>query len=436
MFSLHARRIGGIGAIQVWIVILLLIFPPYLVAAESSAPGGNVSLFPSSDTFVASGQAERHFANSDGLWLGYDRDGGFQVERTLIRFQLPVELQPGTALITSAKLSLYLGGFTPPNSAQMFVGAHSLTKNWPNDITWTKHLTLTLDSAHAVTTTVSSELKWYEWDIKQMVQGWVDNPAQNFGLLLLGDESQTQHERGFWSDNCSDTTCGSRPGLRPRLDIQYTSPPTRTSTPTSTPTRTPTQTPTSTRTPTGTPTHTLTPTRTPTNTATPTGTPTYTPIWTSTNTSTPTNTPTPTPTWTPTRTPTSTSTPTPTPYLALAFHSDPTGIVHEGDEIIYTILVSNRGESGLTGVVVTGSVPSNTIYIGVGGGVLPSRKLTDTVAWDVVEPLAPMAAVTRVYVVQVKTNTPIPTRTPTRTPTPTSTLTAARANVLSFRFKW
>jgi uncharacterized repeat protein (TIGR01451 family) len=306
MFSLRSRRQVWSGVFQLLTSISLLISSAYPAGAAAPTSGSNISLHPLSDTFVASGRADRNFANSSGLWLGYDQNGGFLVERTLIRFQLPAELQQGTTLVTSAKLYLYLGGVTPANSAPMLVGAHPLRNDWPADITWSGHLGLTWDSEHAVTKTVSSQLQWYEWDIQGLVQDWVDHPAQNFGLILLGDESAAQHERGFWSNDCSDSACGARPGLRPRLDIVYE--PRPTSTPTATPTATSTATP----------------------------------------------------------TPTATARPS---KLDLQFSTDPMGPVRPGDLITYTIGYRNTGGANLTRVVITGSVPGNTEVVREGGAI-------------------------------------------------------------------
>ena len=63
------------------------------------------------------------------------------------------------------------------------------------------------------------------------VQSWLDNPANNFGWLVLGDESAVLTAKRF------DTRESAIP---PVLTIQYTAP---TPTPTPTPTATPTPTP-------------------------------------------------------------------------------------------------------------------------------------------------------------------------------------------------
>ncbi len=61
----------------------------------------------------------------------------------------------------------------------------------------------------------------YTWSSSQMVadvQSWLDNPATNFGWLVLGDESESATAKRF------DTRESASP---PVLTIQYTPPPSR-----------------------------------------------------------------------------------------------------------------------------------------------------------------------------------------------------------------
>jgi glucose/arabinose dehydrogenase len=50
------------------------------------------------------------------------------------------------------------------------------------------------------------------------VQGWVNDPAGNFGWILLGDENTTKNARRFYSREAS----GSNPDLVPVLTVDYT----------------------------------------------------------------------------------------------------------------------------------------------------------------------------------------------------------------------
>src|SRR4029077_9529029 len=269
--------------------------------------------------------------------------------RGVIAFDIAGNIPPGST-ITAVSLSANMSR-TPTNTAYA-MELHKLLADWgegtshapgqegggapatPNDATWRHRFFDTIfwsTQGGDFSATVSASqmvggVGQYMWSSTQMVadvQGWLDNPASNFGwLMLAGDESLLISAKRF------DTRESTNP---PVLAITYTpsTSPTPTATPTATPTETakhtpsptPTATPTATATataiPSATPTATHTPTSTPTATATPIATATFTPTPTATPTATPTSThtptATPTATHTPTATPTATRTPTPTP---------------------------------------------------------------------------------------------------------------------------
>lgn len=237
--------------------------------------------------------------------------------------------------------------------------------------------------------------------------GWISQSISANGTVL-DSQHNTQHDMDIipsftWTDNSGTHTF---PGKNLTTDFggftgqqildngcAIPTPPTSTASNTSTntpvdPTDTPTDTPDPvTDTPTTTP---LPPTSTPSLTATntarirPTRTATNTPTNTSTTTLTPspTNTPepgvtptetnTPTNTATPTDTSTATSTPTNTPQApnlvdpkedSLLNDNDGNGVPSPGDVLLYTMTISNTGESAATGVVFSDSPDSNTSLV-------------------------------------------------------------------------
>jgi len=146
-----------------------------------------------------------------------------------------------------------------------------------------------------------------DFDVSAAVQKWVNNPSQNFGLIVRG-QSNVNKQYSFGSSE------SYKQEVRPYLEIRFIPPtPRPTATPTATQTSTPTATSTATPTPlptaTATPLPTMTPTSTMTATAQP---PTPLPV-TSTPTAAPTSTFTPLPTATPTATPSTMPSPTATP---------------------------------------------------------------------------------------------------------------------------
>jgi spore coat protein A, manganese oxidase len=207
-----------------------------------------------------------------------------ELRRGVLAFDIAGSVPAGST-ITSVTLTLNMSR-TPSNDARI-VELHRLQADWgegtsqasgqegagapatTNDATWRHRfynsIFWTTQGGDFFGTVSASQsvagIGSYAWTSAQMaadVQSWLDNPATNFGWLVLGDESAGATAKRF------DTRESATP---PVLTIQYT-----VSTPTPTPTVSPTATPTPTpsTTPTPTPTATASPTITPTPTASPT----------------------------------------------------------------------------------------------------------------------------------------------------------------------
>ena len=239
------------------------------------------------------------------------------IRHGLVRFDLgPL---PSGAFNVKATMHLYV---EQPGPAPVQMQAFQVLRGWSEEnASWRNATTSILWSTpgcaglgsdrvtmpfYSVEATPSTN--WVSFDVTELVNSWLVDPAENYGVLLVAKGNDPQQTYQFVSSENANVT------RRPRLVIGYSLPPTPTPTNTSTPTKTPTftmiwtptatHTPTPTSTPTWTPTHTATwtPTASPTNTAT------WTPTWT------PTNTPTLTVTWTPTSPPPPTATETNTAY--------------------------------------------------------------------------------------------------------------------------
>ncbi|MFB3787902.1 MAG: DNRLRE domain-containing protein [bacterium] len=185
--------------------------------------------------------------NADGLGTGLfvGRTARGQVRRALIRFDFG-SIPPGSA-IENAELDLTVSKTV---SASQPVTAHRLLMAWSEgtanapgeegggvragegDATW----------SHAVFSTIPWNTPGGDFDEKtsgtgsagsagsrtqitgtQMaadVQQWIDDPRQNSGWILLGNETDNATAKRFHSSN--DTSAGA--GRRPRLIIQYTPP--------------------------------------------------------------------------------------------------------------------------------------------------------------------------------------------------------------------
>ena len=257
----------------------------------SLASAGTVNINPSKDnTLYEYDPLDGDRSNALGFHFFAGETGMNELRRGVLAFDIAGNVPSGST-ITAVSLSVNMSR-TPTNTAYV-VELHKLLADWgegtsvapgeegdgapatPNDATWRHRFFDTIfwstqggDFSATVSASQSvGPLGHYMWSSAQMVadvQGWLDNPASNFGWLMLGDESTNLTAKRF------DTRESTSP---PVLAITYIGgTPTPTVTPTATATATPTAT--STVTPSATPTATATPTPTATATSTPSPTPT------------------------------------------------------------------------------------------------------------------------------------------------------------------
>jgi hypothetical protein len=180
-----------------------------------------------------------------------------ELRRGVLAFDIAGSIPPGSTII-AVTLSLNMSR-TLSNTART-TDLHKLLADWgegtsmapepegqgapatPGDATWRHRFFDTIFWAaqggdFSVTVSASQSVGpvgQYTWSSTQMVadvQSWLDNPASNFGWIVLGDEATPGSAKRF------DTRESASP---PVLTIEYISAPTPTPTPTPTATATPT----------------------------------------------------------------------------------------------------------------------------------------------------------------------------------------------------
>lgn len=179
---------------------------------------------------------------------------------SLLKFDLE-RISPGV-VVKEAYLSLHRTDYNSSVEVSLF----PMLEHWTEmGATWNEPWTEGVDpdpSDEPITSKTVSGTGTHQFNVKSVVQAWMNGELPEEGLLIAGPETGSGSTNyRFASSQYGDT------GMRPMLEIRYSEPtPTPTATPTETPTRTATQTPTVTRT------GTLTATRTATRTSTPTAT--------------------------------------------------------------------------------------------------------------------------------------------------------------------
>lgn len=187
------------------------------------ANAGTINIMPSKDnTLYEYDAAEGDHSNGAGFHLFAGKNGEGEVRRGVLAFDIAGTIPPGST-ITAVSLSMNMS-MTPAGA--LTVELHKLLADWgegtshapmgegdgapatPNDATWRHRFFDSVfwtmqggDFSATVSATQSvGGTGHYTWSSAQMVadvQSWLNNPASNFGWLVLGDETATATAKRF-----------------------------------------------------------------------------------------------------------------------------------------------------------------------------------------------------------------------------------------------
>ena len=213
--------------------------------ALTTAPAEVVTIPASKDNTLYE-DASGSLSNGAGKDFFVGRTSTFTntVRRAVIAFDVAVNV-PAGATIDSVTLTLHLSrapflpGDTPVELRRLLADWGEGTSNpigqegggapaTSGDATWLHRFFNTVfwnSPGGDFSTTVSAsrlvrDVAFYTWGptdrMRADVQGWLDDPATNFGWLLLGNEIPLETARAF------DSRQGIDPSLRPSLTINFT----------------------------------------------------------------------------------------------------------------------------------------------------------------------------------------------------------------------
>ena len=180
--------------------------------------------------------------NGAGQWVFTGRTLSGAIRRGLVAFDIAAGL-PAGATVTAVSLTMFMSRTTAGDAE---VGLHRVLADWQEgaaqasgnegqgadadqgDVTWTQRVFKSLDwdtpggdfSSGASATVTVKGIDSYTWESTSQlvadVQTWLDDPAANFGWLLLGDESRSQTTKRF--DSRNNETAETPPALK----VEYT----------------------------------------------------------------------------------------------------------------------------------------------------------------------------------------------------------------------
>ncbi|MHB0956824.1 MAG: DNRLRE domain-containing protein [Pirellulaceae bacterium] len=227
------------------------------VLALPPAQAGVFVANASRDTTIFQSNAENSLGAGVTIYAGQNSAGS--IRRALIGFDLS-GISPGSE-INSVELRLVLADVSGTDATPRALGVHKLLDDWSegtsgwglgpgqtgqgfqpmtgerpatwkyqfhNADEWTS-LGGDYAGTASATTSVGSDLgTMYTWlstsDLVADVQGWIDNPATNFGWLLMGAENEKGTFRTFWSRE-ADLKGTAYEAFEPKLVIGYTAVP-------------------------------------------------------------------------------------------------------------------------------------------------------------------------------------------------------------------
>ncbi|MEM9410145.1 MAG: DNRLRE domain-containing protein [Planctomycetota bacterium] len=216
---------------------LLLSLTAILVGISSSVNAETIILDASRDNTLY----QDNFGNSNGAgdFLFTGQNGGSSPRRGLIAFDL--SSIPQNATIDSVSFSLFV---SQANSTPRDVSLHRVEADWgegtsdaaggegggtaatAGDATWDQSFFGTTSwvneggdfaSTASATASIGGSGSFYSWSSANLVadvQGWLDGSVNNFGWILIGDETEPSTSKRFNSRSNGSNT--------PALTIEFT----------------------------------------------------------------------------------------------------------------------------------------------------------------------------------------------------------------------
>jgi hypothetical protein len=155
---------------------------PHQVVAPL-APLETATLYAVADAYIYSANPTQNYGSATDLYVGSQTAS--TANRALFRFDL--SSLPTDAIVDSASFQAYLTLSGTP--ATLSVSVHRINVDWAeSSVNWSNQPPVTsIDKSNGVGTTP----QYYGWDVMDLAQTWVENPAANFGLELRSETEGT-----------------------------------------------------------------------------------------------------------------------------------------------------------------------------------------------------------------------------------------------------
>jgi hypothetical protein len=144
-------------------------------------------------------------------------------QRILIEFT-DLSALSSAATINSAKLGLYRYD-THSSGNPVTLDAYQITSSWAENVMYSTKPTFSSTVESSVTLSGTADA-WYEWDVTNLVQQWIDGSIPNYGVAIF-DHGTGLRQNFVSSDNATATIPAwnlppTDPSLRPYLLVDFT----------------------------------------------------------------------------------------------------------------------------------------------------------------------------------------------------------------------
>jgi hypothetical protein len=228
---------GGVFPWTAAVIVTAVLAVPSWADAVSLTPTKDNTLYEDGDGLLSNGAGQHIFAGRSGVTTNTAR-------RAVMAFDVAGSV-PAGATIDRATLTLHLS-MAPFLATPQLFELHRVRSDWgegvsdapfqegggttasSGDATWVHTFFNTqfwdadggdFSTTVSATQSIGDILGFYAWGpTPQMqidVQSWLDNPSNNFGWILLGNESQLQTARRF------DSRQNPEPTFRPVLTVEF-----------------------------------------------------------------------------------------------------------------------------------------------------------------------------------------------------------------------
>lgn len=175
---------------------------------------GSVTLISIADSVVLEGYPTANVGTAGDMWVGYDDmlDPDGKIVRSVVKFNLASV--PAGAKVQGAKLRIYSVGYWDFPNVYDTIRAYQAVGDWnESTVNWNNKPNAG-QGYGSVSIIANSNWTWYELDVKDLVQGWLNGSMANHGILLRGQEESGSNSswRSF------STKEGSNP---PQLVVNY-----------------------------------------------------------------------------------------------------------------------------------------------------------------------------------------------------------------------